>query len=70
MSAQAGNTLVTFNITAAEIQVAAFCVANNLTTDAERAAFVSGITAGSAAELAIVKAFANCFHLSPAPPAP
>lgn len=65
--AAAGTPIVSFDVSQAETQAAAFFNANGITTDAGRATFVAGITAGSATELAVVKAFANCFILRPAP---
>lgn len=54
-----------FDVGEFERQGATFLKAQGITTDAGRAALVAGITAGSALELAIVKALANCLKVQP-----
>lgn len=56
---------VTFDTTELERQAAAFMAAQGITTNAQRATAVNGITAGSAAELAAVKAVLNSLTLVP-----
>lgn len=66
MSAAAtpGGPFWSFDYTEFEAQAAAFFSAQGVTTNAGRATLVAGITAGSALELAIVKALANCLKSS------
>jgi hypothetical protein len=56
---------VTFDLTAFEQSAATFMKAQGITTNAQRATAVGNITAGSAAELAAVKALLNSLILVP-----
>lgn len=57
--------VVTLDPLEMERQVAQFCSANGITTNAAYLAGVAGITAGSALELAAVKALLRCVKLVP-----
>lgn len=60
-----GDPVATFNPEDFERQVATFCKNNGITTDAAYQAAVNGITAGSALELAAVKAMLRSVKLQP-----
>lgn len=66
MSYRLGNgPEVTLDTTEFERQIAQFCANNAITTDAQYQAGVNGIAAGSALELAAVKAILRSVHLVP-----
>jgi hypothetical protein len=64
-SVTAAGPTVTFDPTELERQGATFMAAQGITTNAARATAVGNITAGSAAELAAVKALLNSLVLVP-----
>lgn len=60
-----GGPVVTFDTLEWERQVALFCQSQGITNDAQFQSTVSGVTAGSAGELLIVKTLAKCTKLVP-----